>query len=445
MAINSDIVSIRQGASAFDETNVLNETGHKNMLHLIHLRWLAVGGQIATILVATWGFGIQLPLFNMLAVMVCLIAFNIGSHLRWHEERVVSNRELFLAMLVDIASLTAQLYFTGGINNPFVFLFLLQVILSAVLLRVESTWLVVAITTLCLAFLSIFNKPLVWPLNSSYKLADLYATGLVICFVLNAALLVIFITRIGRNLRAGDAALAGLRQRAVEEEHIVRMGLLASGAAHELGTPLATMSVVLSDWKRMPQFSKDPAMLEEIEEIEGQLLRCKSIVSGILLSAGETRGESSSKTSLNEFFESLVEEWESSRPAQQFEYTNSIDEEFTVAFDSTVKQMVFNVLDNALEVSPNWLRFEVSKNQEQLFLTVADQGPGFRADILEQVGTPYNSSKGRPGGGLGLFLVMNVARTLGGTLTVNNRKEGGAEVVIALPLNAMILQENKSP
>lgn len=223
------------------------------------------------------------------------------------------------------------------------------------------------------------------------------------------------------------------------------MGLLASGAAHELGTPLATMSVVLGDWKRMPQFSNDPAMLEEIEEIEGQLMRCKSIVSGILLSAGETRGESSSKTSLNEFFENLVEEWESSRPAQHFEYTNSIEEEFTVAFDSTVKQMVFNVLDNALEVSPNWLRFEVSKNHEQLFLTVADQGPGFRADILEQVGTPYNSSKGRPGGGLGLFLVMNVARTLGGTLTVTNRQEGGAEVVIALPLNAMILQENKSP
>jgi two-component system sensor histidine kinase RegB len=444
MAINSDIVSIRQGSSAFDETNVLNETGHKNMLHLIHLRWLAVGGQIATILVATWGFGIQLPMFNMLAVMVCLIAFNIGSHLRWHEERVVSNRELFLAMLVDIASLTAQLYFTGGINNPFVFLFLLQVILSAVLLRAESTWLVVAITTLCLAFLSIFNKPLVWPLNSPYKLADLYATGLVICFVLNAALLVIFITRIGRNLRAGDAALASLRQRAAEEEHIVRMGLLASGAAHELGTPLATMSVVLGDWKRMPQFSNDPAMLEEIEEIEGQLLRCKSIVSGILLSAGETRGESSSKTSLNEFFESLVEEWESSRPAQHFEYNNTIEEEFTVAFDSTVKQMLFNVLDNALEVSPNWLRFEVSKVRDQLFLTVTDQGPGFRADILEQVGTPYNSSKGRPGGGLGLFLVLNVARTLGGTLTVNNRKEGGAEVVIALPLNAMILlQENK--
>jgi len=366
---------------------------------LIHLRWLAVGGQIATILVATWGFDIKLPMFNMLAVMVCLIAFNIGSHLRWHEERVVSNRELFLAMLVDIASLTAQLYFTGGINNPFVFLFLLQVILSAVLLRAESTWLVVAITTLCLAFLAIFNKPLVWSPSSAYKLADVYATGLVICFALNAALLVFFITRIGRNLRAGDATLAALRQRAAEEEHIVRMGLLASGAAHELGTPLATMS--------------------------------------------ETRGESSSRTSLNEFFEGLVEEWESSRPVQHFEYNNTIAEEYTVAFDSTVKQMVFNVLDNALEVSPNWLRFDVSKNQDHLLLTVSDQGPGFRADILEQLGTPYNSSKGRPGGGLGLFLVMNVARTLGGKLLVNNREQGGAEVAISLPLNAMILQDSQ--
>ncbi|MBU0783036.1 MAG: sensor histidine kinase [Gammaproteobacteria bacterium] len=441
MAINTDIVTIRQGARAFEETNVLNETGHKNMLHLIHLRWLAVGGQIATIVVATLGLGVQLPLFSMLAVMVCLIAFNIGSHLRWHEERVVSNRELFLAMLVDIGSLTAQLYFTGGINNPFVFLFLLQVILSAVLLRSESTWSVVWITTLCLAFLSVFNRPLEWPLNSPYQLADLYATGLLICFVLNAALLVIFITRIGRNLRAGDATLASLRQRAAEEEHIVRMGLLASGAAHELGTPLATMSVVLGDWKRMPQFAGNPAMLEEIEEIEAQLLRCKSIVSGILLSAGETRGESSSKTTLNDFFEELVEEWESTRPAQHFEYNSTITEEFTVAFDSTVKQMVFNVLDNALEVSPNWLRFDVSRSEDNLLLTVTDQGPGFQQHILEQLGTPYNSSKGRPGGGLGLFLVMNVARTLGGTLHARNCERGGAEVRMTLPLNALVLQE----
>lgn len=444
MSINSDIVSIRQDSISFDEKNVVNETGHKNMLHLIHLRWLAVGGQLITILMATWGLGIHLPMVGMLTVMVCLIAFNLGSHLRWHEERVVSNRELFLALLVDIASLTAQLYFTGGITNPFVFLFLLQIILSAVLLRAESAWVVVCITSICIVFLAAFNKPLVWPADGNYKLADLYATGLVICFVLNASLIVFFITRIGSNLRAGDALLAAMRQRAVEEEHIVRMGLLASGAAHELGTPLATMSVVLNDWKRMPQFANDEDLLDEIEEIQAQLLRCKSIVSGILLSAGETRGESSSRTSLNEFFENLVEEWQETRSVRQFEYINLVGQEYTVAFDSTVKQMMFNVLDNGMEVSPNWLQFEVAVDGDSLQLKVTDHGPGFQREILDLLGTPYNSSKGKPGRGLGLFLVMNVARTLGGTLQARNLEQGGAEVKIMLPLKSMVLNEGAS-
>jgi two-component system, sensor histidine kinase RegB len=289
-------------------------------------------------------------------------------------------------------------------------------------------------------YLSVFNKPLVWPLDSAYQLADLYATGLVICFVLNASLIVFFITRIGRNLRAGDAVLASMRQRAAEEGHIVRMGLLASGAAHELGTPLATMSVVLNDWKRMPQFAGDPDLLDEIAEVQAQLLRCKTIVSGILLSAGETRGESSRRTSLNEFFEDLVEEWEETRTVQQFEYLNTVDREYTVAFDSTVKQMVFNVLDNAMEVSPAWLKLQLALKANNLLLTVTDRGPGFQPHILEQLGTPYNSSKGKPGGGLGLFLVMNVARTLGGTLEARNLQAGGAEVRITLPMNSLVLE-----
>jgi two-component system sensor histidine kinase RegB len=438
MTINSDIVSVRKSSSVLDEANVHNETGHKNMLHLIHLRWLAVGGQTATILVATLGLDIQLPLFNMLIVMVFLIAFNIASHLRWHEERIVSNRELFVAISIDIASLTAQLYFTGGIHNPFVFLFLLQVILSSVLLRTESTWIVVLMTIACLIVLSIFYEPLKWPLNSIDQFSDLYAIGLVICFMLNAALLVMFITRISRNLRIGDNLVANLRQRAAEEEHIIRMGLLASGAAHELGTPLATMAVILGDWKRMPLFANYPNMIDEIQEVETQLIRCKSIVSGILLSAGETRGESSSRTSLNHYLEKLVKDWQSSRIVKSFEYVNCIEDDFIVAFDSTVKQMIFNVFDNAQEVSPNYLRFEVSKLQEDLVFTVTDRGPGFEGYILDQIGKPYNTSKGRPGGGLGLFLVMNVARTLGGSVQARNCSKGGAEVKIVLPMSALL-------
>lgn len=439
---NTDIFTDRQGPDeSFVENLVLNETGHKNMLHLIHLRWFAVAGQIATIAIAALLLGIELPVVNMATVLVLLIAFNIGSHLRWHEESIASNQALFMALLVDVSSLSAQLYLSGGINNPFAFLFLLQVILSAILLRPGTAWLMVFITGFCLAVLSVFNQPLVLPHNSTQMWLNLYVQGLLVCFALVAALLVFFITRISTNLRAGDAQLASLRQRAAEEEHIVRMGLLASGAAHELGTPLATMSVILGDWKRMPAFRHEPGFQEEMEEMQSQLLRCKGIVSGILLSAGEARGESSSRTTLENFMDELVDEWQSSRNVAAFDYEYQIKDSLTVVSDSTVKQMIFNVLDNAVEASAQWVGFDVSREGQAIVMRIQDNGPGFEPSILEEFGKPYNSSKQKPGRGLGLFLVVNVARTLGGSAKAYNRKEGGAMIVLTIPLGSIALPQ----
>jgi two-component system sensor histidine kinase RegB len=249
--------------------------------------------------------------------------------------------------------------------------------------------------------------------------------------------------RISRNLRAGDAQLAALRQRAAEEEHIVRMGLLASGAAHELGTPLATLSVILGDWRHMPEFSGNAELQEEIAEMEAQLRRCKTIVSGILLSAGETRGESSVKTTISTFLNNLVKEWRATRPVVAFVYENRIQQDLPVVFDSALKQMLHNVLDNALEASPSWLKLEATRESDALTLTITDAGLGFAPAMLSEFGKPYQSTKGRPGSGLGLFLTVNVARTLGGTVTAHNRAEGGAVVRINLPLTAIALAEDK--
>ncbi len=415
--------------------------GHKNMLQLIELRWIAVIGQITTIAGAMLIFGVKLPLVQMLEVLACLIAFNVASHLRWHEHRRVTNNELFLALLVDVASLTMQLYLSGGTTNPFAFLYLLQVILSAVLLEAWSTWTIVGITLACLAGLSAFAKPLPLPFDHARGISSLYVQGMLICFVLNAALLVVFISRITNTLRGKAAQLADLRQRAAEEEHIIRMGLLASGAAHELGTPLATLSVILGDWKRMREFKQNPDLLEEITEMQAQLKRCKSIVSGILLSAGEARGESAVRTTIRTFMDGLAGEWQRSRPVREFAYVNRIEKDLPVAFDSALKQMIDNVLDNALEASPDWVGLEASAVDGTLLLSVTDRGPGFAPGMLSQFGKPYQSTKGRPGGGLGLFLVVNVARTLGGQVSASNRPQGGAEVRLTLPLKAIALEE----
>ncbi|MBP0597406.1 sensor histidine kinase [Herbaspirillum sp. LeCh32-8] len=418
-----------------------NPAGHQNMLLLIQLRWLAVFGQISTVSFVVLVFGIQLPLPHMLEVLSCLIAFNIASHLRWHERRTVSNAELFLALLVDVGVLTFQLYLSGGISNPFAFLYLMQIILSAVLLKPWSSWAIVGVTMVCLAGLALFSEPLALPPDHSAGLFSLYVEGTLICFLLNAGLMVFFITRINSNLRAGDALLADLRQRAAEEDHIVRMGLLASGAAHELGTPLATVSVILGDWRRMPEISQRPELLDDISEMEAQLQRCKSIVSGVLLSAGEARGESSVKTTLNTFLDSVAEDWRKSRPVEVFEYRNMIGHDVPVAFDSAIKQMLGNVLDNAFEVSPGWLAMLVRREEDLLLIEVTDRGPGFPDWMINQIGKPYQSTKGKPGRGLGLFFVVNVARKLGGRISARNRGGGGAQVTLELPLSAISLEE----
>jgi two-component system sensor histidine kinase RegB len=420
-------------------SDLAGAAGRKNMLLLIQLRWIAVIGQIVTIAFVFYALRIQLPLQPMLAVLGILLAFNVVSLMRWRGRRRFSQSELFVSMLVDVAMLTTQLYLSGGASNPFVFLYLLQVTLGAVLLKPSFVWSLLAVTASCFAGLARFAHPLALPPDQDLGLSSLYIQGTLICFALNAVLLVIFITRIGKNVRERDARLARLRQRAAEEEHIVRMGLLASGAAHELGTPLATLAVILGDWRRMPAFASDGELLQEVAEMETQLKRCKTIVSGILLSAGETRGESSAATTITTFMDSLVEEWRHTRVRAALHYDNQFGQDLPVVSDSAVKQMIFNVLDNALESSGQWLHLAVAREAGNLVLRCTDRGPGFAPATLAQFGKPYNSTKGRPGGGLGLFLVVNVARTLGGVVSASNPPEGGACVTITLPLAALVI------
>ncbi len=415
-----------------------DRTNRKNMVLLIQLRWIAVGGQIATIaFVQTW-FGIALPLVPMACVVGALIVLNILSLMRLRSHHEINNRELLAALMLDVAALTAQLYLSGGASNPFTSLYLLQVILGAVLLDARSTWSLVSLTCASLAGLIVFYRPLELP-GEAVDLFKLYIAGMFVGFALNATLLVAFVTRINRNLRERDSNLAALRQQAAEEDHIVRMGLLASGAAHELGTPLASLSVILSDWRRMPTLKANPDMAEDMAEMQAALDRCKSIVTGILVSAGEARGEASSVTTVNAFLTEIVQEWRGIRPGSALAFRYDFGADLAIVSDTALKQVVFNVLDNAFEVSPHWVEFAASRDTDALVLKISDNGPGFTPEMLAQFGKPYQSSKGRPGGGLGLYLVVNVVRKLGGQVTAQNRPGGGASVLLTLPLSTLAI------
>lgn len=431
------------------QTSIQDITNRKNLQLLVSLRWLAVFGQIAAIAVADFWLGISLPVWQMGGVIVFLIGLNLITRYRYASGALITNAELFLDLLLDVATLTVQLYLSGGATNPFVSLFLLQAVLGAVLLRPWSTWTIVAVTSGCFVGLTFFYHEIGFsipdPDEGQSRVLDLHTYGTLICFLLTAALLVLFVTRINRNLRDRDMRLAELRQQSAEEEHIVRMGLLASGAAHELGTPLATLSVILNDWERMPGLRADDDFVMELGEMKAQLDRCKEIVSGILRSSGEERGEDSEPSSIVSFIDGVVDDWETSRGSVELHYTNRLNDDFMIASDVLLKQILFNVLDNAFEASPAWVGLDISRNGDLLVISVRDAGPGFSSDMLVEFGKPYMSTKQRPGSGLGLFLVVNVLRKLGGRASAINVPTGGAIVELSLPVAALSIESANAP
>jgi two-component system, sensor histidine kinase RegB len=413
----------------------------KQMYQLVQLRWLAVLGQLLTILLTHYVFDVDLPLREMISIMAGLATFNGFYEVSLVAGRKILSVELFFGLLVDLAALTALLYFSGGATNPFVFLYVVQVGLAAVLMSTGFAWLLLVIASGCFLWLADAAPLMPLPLDYASGTDSFYVMGTLICLVLTAALLVVFVNRITATRREHDAYLAEMRRRAEEEDHILRMGLLASGAAHELGTPLATISVILGDWRHMDTFRDDPELSQDIAEVQTQLQRCKTIVSGILMSAGEMRGEASAQTTVYAFFDSLVSEWQNRRKPGELVYDNRFGDDIDIASDTVLQQTVCNLLDNAHEASPGWLSLEVLRQEDTLKIIVRDRGPGFPSAILERLGQPYQSTKQRAGSGLGLFLVFNVARTLGGRVEARNLAEGGAEVVLCLPLQALELKE----
>ena len=206
---------------------------------------------------------ISLPLTQMFLVLAALSLISFFSFFR----KNISEKTIFIELVFDVVALTAQLYFSGGASNPFISLFLLQVIIGAILLRPIYAWLIAALTIACYVWLGSVDQQHLHHFH-------LHLQGMLISYVLAAILLLIFITRISKNLRQRD--------------EMIRMAMLATSAAHELGTPLSTISVIVGDWKKM---NLDKNLLKDVSLIESQLDRCKKIISSILADSGSKRVE----------------------------------------------------------------------------------------------------------------------------------------------------------
>jgi two-component system sensor histidine kinase RegB len=417
--------------------------GRRNVLLLVQLRWLAVGGQLATILIVRFLLGVPLPLAPMLGALGLLAVINIALTVA-RGRGLVGDAQLFATLIVDVLCLTVQLYVSGGVENPFVSLYLLHVVLAAVLLPPWAGWALVGLTSGLFGWLAAAARPFALPPAYASQLSPPYVIASWFNYMLAAGLLTLFVTRIVHNLSERNTRLAALRQQAAEEEHIVRMGLLASGAAHELGTPLSSIAVMLGDWRKEPAITRSPALLGELDDMRSEVMRCKEILGRILLASGEVRSDTLKRTTLGGFLSDIVEGWQR-RPGITVEWHNRIVDEAPIVGDQALAQTIGNLFDNAVEAGAQRIVVEAGRDGAMVELRVCDDGSGFAPAILENFGRPYQSTKARRGAGLGLFLAINVMRTLGGTISARNRARGGSEIRLTLPIASLAIEEEGTP
>lgn len=413
------------------------DAGARNARLLTALRWVAVGGQLAAILLVDVAAGITLPAAPMLATVVVLALFNLVLTIAG-ALRPLSDAQMFATLLVDVACLTIQLHLSGGVGNPFITLYLLQVVIAAVLLPAWASWALVALTSACFAWLALWAPPFALPPGIASDLSPAYVGGSWFNYAIAAVLLVLVVTQIVRNQSRRDASLAAMRQRAAEEEHIVRMGLLASGAAHELGTPLSSIAVMLGDWRKERAVAASPTMRADLDDMIAEIARCKDILSQILLASGEVRGDAPARTTLRTFLGAIVGDWRA-KTGEDAILEDRLDRDPRIVADRALAQTVTNLLDNAREAGARAIVLSVALADGALTVQVRDDGSGFEPAVLEGIGKPYVSTKLRRGAGLGLFLATNVLRTLGGTLGARNRAGGGSEVTLRLPLSSLAI------
>ncbi|MGA9657769.1 MAG: ATP-binding protein [Asticcacaulis sp.] len=433
----------------------------KNLGVLINLRGIAFCAQIAAILLTYYGLNIVLPVSYMIMTAAILVGLNLYSLYRLKLDKPISNTDLFAGLVIDVLVLSLQLHFSGGTYNPFVSFFMLPVIIGAVMLDAAYAWAIYVLTLVAYLALAIagLNEPMPAMAMPGMEMAaskgsslidrsSLHMHGMMLGYGICAGALVFMITRVRANLRVRDAELEGMKAAALEESHLVRMGLLSTGAAHELGTPLTTVSVILQDWHDLPLPRRKADLMADIETLQAQIERCKTIVSDILASSGDSRGEGASVRPLKAFITDIVHDWQQSHPDVVFESKVNLPDTDVVA-ERVIQQALTNIFDNAREAAlvPDQaeISFDARLDGDNLHMTISDKGKGFEADILSRLGQPYVTTKGTSekghGRGLGLFLVSNTLRKLGGTFKAENRLSGhkviGADVILSLPLSAI--------
>lgn len=413
------------------------DTSRRNAARLILLRNVEIAAIAAGIAIASGYFGLALPLQPLLVILALIVALNLVAWLRYRRGTPIDDGEIFSHMLLDVAGLTGVFYFTGGASNPFVWFYLLPLMIAATILPRIHTWIMAAVTVICYTSLFLIDAPV----ESGHEHHgghasgfEMHVFGMWLGFVMSAGFVAVIIVGMAHTLRQRDRRLAEAREQALQNERLVALGTLAAGAAHELGTPLGTMAILASELEQEYNDAEHADLHGKLGILRSQVDRCKAALSVISAEAGADRAEAGHRLPVRDFLAELISEWRSQRPDASLDYhTAEQVPDAMILAERTLSQALVNILNNAADASPDDVRLESGWSATELSLEIADRGAGIDTAIQGQLGkTPVSTKNG--GLGVGLYLAHATLQRLGGSVTVRNREGGGTLTHITLPL-----------
>ncbi|MGA2596327.1 MAG: ATP-binding protein [Bryobacteraceae bacterium] len=406
---------------------------------VVRLRYGMVAGEAAVIL-GMYGFGLDFPLLWTLAPLAIILASNILlGRLRMLPVRF-TQETLGAVFCLDTLCLTAMLGLTGGPMNPFSLLYLVQITLSAVVLRKRWTWALGVLSTACFGLLFVFYVPSAafQPHRVEQGLSP-HLVGMWIAFVVAAALITFFTGKIADALRTREQEILLLQDQVARNERLASLVTLAAGAAHELGTPLGTIAVVAKELERYAiDAANGDAVLGDARLIRSEVDRCRRILERMSAQSAEPMGEAPSRVRVDDLIVQVIAQFpESQRTLLEIEIA---DRELSAVLPAqAAAQSLAALIQNALDASSGRCPVVISAKVSEgtLAIAVRDHGHGMPASVLRRIAEPFYTTK-EPGKGMGLgtFLVRTFAESLGGRVMFDSVPGEGTTVTMELPIHS---------
>jgi two-component system sensor histidine kinase RegB len=423
----------RMNAAASGKPDV---SSRQNLRRLFLLRNFTILGIVLGLSLAGGIPGQVLPVVPLSVILLLLGGLNILTWRLSRADHAISDAAIFSQLLLDVAAITGVFYYTGGASNPFIWFYLLPLVIAATILPRAYTWIMAGLTVTCYSVLLFRFVPLPHDAMHPDSGFQMHIFGMWLGFLISAGIVAVTIVGMAHSLRERDRKLATAREQALQDERLVALGSLAAGAAHELGTPLGTMAILVNELEQEYPDEVNRVLHDKLGILGQQIARCKQALSVLSATVGANRAESGHRMPVADYVRQVTAEWRAQRPGLSLDFRiEPATPDGELIAERTLTQALVNILNNAADVSPNDIEMDAAWTGSRLTLEIADRGPGLHAGVSGQLGQQPVTTKDE-GMGVGLYLARATIQRLGGDLSIRNREQGGTMTRITLPLLA---------